>query len=196
MKNILAIYSSAAGKESTSQQLAKQWLSQQSANVIERDLASSPINHYDQQTLDAFYNTDAQQLTPQQQQILTISDKLIDEVQVAECIVLTVPMYNFGIPSTLKAWFDHIARAGKTFTFSEKGPQGLLINKKAVVILTRGSFYKDSDNDFMTPYIKQFLGFIGITDVELIYAEGTAMGEDNKTLAITNAQQALAAITL
>ncbi|MGF1696285.1 NAD(P)H-dependent oxidoreductase [Vibrio lamellibrachiae] len=191
MKNILAIYSSAAGEYSTSTQLAKQWINQQSVNLIERDIASSPINHYDEVTLSSFFSTDPEQLTGEQMQALDTSDKLIGEVQEADYVVLAVPMYNFGIPSTLKSWFDQIARAGKTFTYGENGPEGLLQNKKAVVILTRGGFYKDSDHDFMTPYLKQFLGFIGIADVQFIYAEGTAMGEESKESAISNAKQLL-----
>jgi FMN-dependent NADH-azoreductase len=196
MKNILAIYTSAAGNNSTSKLLAKEWINQQEARLVERDLAEVPINHFDNETLSAFFTSDPSQLNSSQNKALEASDLLIDEVQTADCIVFAIPMYNFGIPSILKAWYDQIARAGKTFTFTDSGPQGLLNNKKAIVILSRGGFHQDSGHDFMTPYVKQLLGFIGITDVKFIFAEGTAMGHENMQLAISNATHELTKIKI
>ncbi|WP_295890764.1 NAD(P)H-dependent oxidoreductase [uncultured Vibrio sp.] len=191
MKNILAIYTSAAGKHSTSTNLAKEWIEQQSGNLVERDISASPVTHYDENALGSFFSSEPEKLTTSQKQALENSDQLVDEVKNADCLVLAVPMYNFSIPSTLKAWFDQIARMGKTFTYTENGPEGLLVNKRAVVILTMGGFHKGSELDFITPYIKHFLLFIGITDVQFIYAEGTAMGDENKDSAISTAKQQL-----
>ncbi|MEZ9233344.1 FMN-dependent NADH-azoreductase [Vibrio amylolyticus] len=191
MKNLLAIYTSASGQHSTSTLLAKEWINEQSANVVERDLSASPISHYDESTLNAFFSDNSVNLTLLQKQALDVSDELIAEVEDADCLVLAVPMYNYGIPSTLKSWFDHIARVGKTFSYTDEGPKGILVNKKAVVVLTMGGHHKDTDRDFLTPYIKQFLAFIGITDVQFIHAEGTAMGDETKSSAINIAKKQL-----
>lgn len=196
MKNILAIYTSVAGEHSTSTSLAKEWICSQKGRLVERDLATASIGHYNGMTLHSFFNSDSSLLSSEQQLVLKASDMLIAEVQSADCIVLAVPMYNFGIPSTLKAWFDQIARPGKTFTFTESGSQGLLKGKKAVIILSRGGLHKDSNHDFMAPYLKQFLGFIGITDIEFIFVEGTAMGSDFKALSVTKAVHELAKVEI
>jgi len=99
-------------------------------------------------------------------------------------VVIGAPMYNFNIPSVLKAYFDHIARAGLTFKYSEAGPVGLLTGKKVVVFSTRGGLYAGTAADGQTAYIRQFLGFLGLTDVSFVYAEGLAYGEEKKAEAI------------
>jgi len=101
--------------------------------------------------------------------------------------VLGLPMYNFGVPSQLKAWFDHIARAGETFRYTEKGAVGLLTGKKAYVFAARGGVYAGTPNDFETPFVRQFLGFLGITDVQTVYAEGLALGEESRNNSIAAA---------
>ena len=106
-------------------------------------------------------------------------------------IVIGLPMYNFGVPSTLKAWFDHIARAGVTFRYTADGPEGLLKGKKAVVFATRGGRYAGTPLDTQTEFVRNFLGFVGITDVEFVYAEGLAISPDAKTAALTQAQQTI-----
>jgi FMN-dependent NADH-azoreductase len=104
--------------------------------------------------------------------------------------VFAVPMYNFSVPSTLRAYFDHIARAGVTFRYSANGPEGLLKGKKAYVFITRGGFYADAA-DTQTPYLKQFLGFIGITDVSFVYAEGLGLGEESREKSLAQAHNAI-----
>lgn len=117
---------------------------------------------------------------------------MIDELKQAEVIVIGLPMYNFGIPSTLKAYFDQIARAGVTFRYTENGPEGLLTGKKAYIFATRGGLYAGTPLDSQTGYVRNFLGFLGITDVEFIYAEGLNMGDLNKEAALAEAQQQIA----
>lgn len=124
----------------------------------------------------------------------TLADTLIHEVKMADILVLGVPMYNFGVPSTLKAWFDHIARAGETFRYTSGGPEGLLKNKRAYIITTRGGFHHTKSTDVQTDFLKVFLRFVGITDVQFIYAEGLNMGESVRTEQIEKAQQQLNAI--
>jgi FMN-dependent NADH-azoreductase len=127
-------------------------------------------------------------LPPKQLQAVALSEELIGELQVADIIVLGLPMYNFGIPSTLKAWIDHVARAGITFQYTENGPEGLLKGKKAYVIAARGGLYEGSAADTQTPYIKTILGFMGITDVTMVAAEGLNMGDDAKAASLAKAQ--------
>jgi FMN-dependent NADH-azoreductase len=109
----------------------------------------------------------------------------------ADVIVLGLPMYNFGVPSTLKAYFDHIARAGVTFKYTEKGPVGLLTGKKAYVFATRGGLYLGTPRDTETKYVRDFLAFLGIDDVEFVYAEGLAMGDASKDKALVSANEAI-----
>jgi len=194
MKTILAIYSSVSGDNSVSNQLARQWIDQQNARVVERDLATDPVPHLDGATVGAFF-TPADQRSDDQTDLVALSDTLVEELQSADTLVISAPMYNFNIPSSLKAWFDQVARAGVTFRYTENGPQGLLSGKKAIVVTSRGGMYKDSGFDFQVPFVKQFLGFIGITDVEVIYAEGVAMGEDAKTAAVNDAEKSLEALS-
>ena len=191
MKNILALYSSLSGDNAASTQLAKAWLSELDAQVIERDLAAQAIPHLDSGTFTGFI-TPAEQHSAEQAEGVALSDQLIDELEQSDTLLISVPMYNLGIPSTLKAWIDHIARAGRTFRYTEQGPQGLLSGKKAVVIATRGGQYQGTEYDVQTPYLRQILAFIGITEVEFIYAEGLAMGEDAKAGALSQAKSQLA----
>jgi len=160
------------------------------ARVLVRDLARDPVPHLDGERFQAFL-TDPAARTPQQQAIVAYSDALIDEIRQAQVIVLGLPMYNFGIPSTLKSYFDHIARAGITFRYTERGPEGLLTGKKAYVFATRGGRYVGTPLDSQTDYVRTFLGFLGITDVEFVYAEGLSMGESSKEAALAEARRRL-----
>ena len=108
---------------------------------------------------------------------MALDDALIAEVQAADVVVLGVPMYNFGVPAQLKNWIDAIARAGVTFRYTANGPEGLLKGKKVYVALTRGGKYRDTPADTQVPYLKTVLGFLGMTDVQFVYAEGLAMGD-------------------
>jgi FMN-dependent NADH-azoreductase len=106
-------------------------------------------------------------------------------------IVIGLPMYNFGVPSTLKAYFDHIARAGSTFRYTDQGPRGLLTGKKAYIFATRGGNYAGTPLDFETSFVRQFLQFVGIEDVEFVYAEGLAIGDASRQAALTAAEGAI-----
>src|SRR5436190_19481488 len=146
------------------------------AKLIVRDLAQEPVPHLDANRFGAFL-TKPEERTEEQKAIVGYSDALIEELKQADAIVLGLPMYNFGVPSQLKAWFDHVARAGITFRYTATGPVGLLTGKKAYVLATRGGRYNGSGSDHETPFVRQFLSFLGITDVEFVYAEGLAMGD-------------------
>jgi FMN-dependent NADH-azoreductase len=164
------------------------------AQVVHRDLVADPVPHLDAARVAAFFaKPDAR--TAEQNAVIAYSDALIDEVRQADVIVLGLPMYNFGVPSQLKAWFDHLARAGVTFKYTEKGAVGLLTGKKAYVVATRGGVYAGTPHDFEVPFVRQFLGFVGITDVELVFAEGLALGEESARKSIAAAQAQVRRLT-
>ena len=162
--------------------------------VIERDLAANPVPHLDGARFMSFLAKPGER-SAEQQAVVDFSDALIAELRTADTIVIGLPMYNFGIPSQLKAYFDHIARAGVTFRYTATGPEGLLTGKKAYILAARGGIYAGTPKDSQTAYVRDFLGFIGITDVEFIYAEGLNMGDESKNAALTKAHQSLAALT-
>jgi len=151
-----------------------------------RDLSSAPVPHLTAERLTALA-THVAERTLEQQRIVSESDELIDELKRADVIVIGLPMYNFGVPSTLKAYFDHVARAGVTFRYTAEGPVGLLTGKKAYVFATRGGRYAGTAADLQTAYVRQFLGFVGIRDVEFVYAEGLALGADERSAAVADA---------
>ena len=159
--------------------------------VVSRDLAAEPVPHLDAERFLSFL-AKPEERNDKQQAVVAFSDALIEEVRQADVIALGLPMYNFGIPSGLKAYFDHIARAGVTFKYTENGPVGLLTGKKVYVFAARGGMYAGTAKDSQTTYVRDFLGFIGITDVEFVYAEGLNMGEASKTNALGQAQVRLA----
>jgi len=157
------------------------------ATVEVLDLAATPHPALDQAGLGALF-TPAEQRTAEQHARLELDNALIAQVQAADVIVLGVPMYNFAISSQLKNWIDAIAKAGVTFRYTETGPEGLIKGKKVYVALARGGIYRDTPNDTQVPYLKMILGFLGMTDVEFIYAEGFAMGADSVEKAFASAQ--------
>jgi FMN-dependent NADH-azoreductase len=200
MKTLLQINSSIFSSGGQSSQLADQFVAtwhshHPDAQVILRDLAQTPLPHLDAQRVTAFF-TAPEARTPEQQAFAAESDALIDEIKQAEILVIGLPMYNFGIPSTLKAYFDQIARAGVTFRYTANGPEGLLAGKKAYVFATRGGLYAGTPLDSQTGYVRDFLGFLGIADVEFVYAEGLNMGEASKEAALAEAQQRLAMLAV
>ena len=195
MNTVLHLDSSLHSAGGASSQLAAKFVETLSAavpgtEVIHRDLARQPVPHLTAERFASFL-AKPESRTPEQQAIAGQSDALIEELERADTIVLAVPMYNFGIPSTLKAYFDHVARAGRTFRYTEKGPQGLLAGRKAIVFATRGGLYAGTPRDTQTAYLREFLGFLGITDVEFVYAEGLAMGEAPRAAAVANAERAI-----
>jgi FMN-dependent NADH-azoreductase len=155
--------------------------------LVVRDLAREPVPHLDEQRFQAFLEK-AEQRNEFQKSVVAYSDALIGELRRADVIVLGLPMYNFGISSQLKSWIDHIARAGETFRYSEKGPVGLLTGKKAYVLAARGGLYAGTPADTQTGYIRDLLGFLGITDVQFVYAEGLAISPDNREKSLASAR--------
>lgn len=156
------------------------------ARVFVRDLASEPLPHLTAERFLAYIAAPAER-TVEQQALAAEADALIDEIKAAQTIVIGLPMYNFGVPSTLKAYFDHIARAGVTFRYTANGPEGLLAGKRAYVFAARGGLYAGTPRDSQTTYVRDFLAFLGISDVEFIYAEGLSMGEPAKQSALDQA---------
>jgi FMN-dependent NADH-azoreductase len=160
------------------------------AKVVVRSLAENTVPHLDAERFGAFL-AKAGERSSEQQAVVDYSDALIDELKRADVLVLGLPMYNFGVPSTLKAYIDHIARAGATFKYTEKGPVGLLTGKKAYVFATRGGLYAGTPLDTQTAYVRDMLRFLGIDDVEFVYAEGLAIGVEQKAAALSKAQRAI-----
>ena len=160
------------------------------AKVIVRNLAEETVPHLDAERFGAFLAKPGER-SVEQQAVIEYSDALIDELKRADVLVLGLPMYNFGLPSTLKAYIDHIARAGATFKYTDKGPVGLLTGKKAYVFATRGGLYAGTPLDTQTAYVRDMLRFLGIDDVEFVYAEGLAIGAERKAAALSQAQRAI-----
>jgi FMN-dependent NADH-azoreductase len=196
--NILQINSSIRAENAYSSRLADNLvagLRQQvpSASLVLRDLAKTPHPLLDEAALVAL-STPAKQRSPEQAQRVALDDALIAEIQQADTVVLTAPMYNFGIPAQLKAWIDAIARARITFQYTENGVEGLLKNKQVYVIQTAGGKHSGTDTDSQSTYLRTILGFLGMTDVAFIYAEGLAMGGDAEQLALQAAATQIAAL--
>lgn len=195
MATLLQIKSSLFAENGQSSRLSDEfvagWLAANpGGTVIVRDLAAQPVPHLDAQRFGAFL-AKPEDRTPEQQAVADFSDALIDELRRVEVVALGLPMYNFGIPSTLKAYFDHIARSGVTFRYTASGPEGLLKGKKVYVFAARGGVYAGTPLDTQTGYVRDFLRFIGMDNVEFVYAEGIAMGEETKRASIANAEQAI-----
>ncbi|SJN52916.1 FMN-dependent NADH-azoreductase [Vibrio ruber DSM 16370] len=195
MSHVLALKSSILGEYSQSSKLLDAYLEKfGDAQVTLRDLAANPLPVLDFSVATALRA--AEDLSDEQQAVVNLSDQLIAEIKAADTIVIAAPMYNFTIPTQLKNWFDLIARAGVTFQYTETGVQGLLENKKVVVITTRGGIHQGSATDNVTPYLKTILGFIGLTDVEFAYAEALNMGEESAAQGIAAAKDQLKAIAV
>jgi FMN-dependent NADH-azoreductase len=195
MTQVLLITSSLNGSNSHSTALAERYIdslreTNPDLDITRRDLAQDAPAHLDVSTFQAFVTPDEER-TDEQRERVRWSDAAIAELKAADLVVLTAPMYNFGVPSTLKSWMDHVARAGITFRYTETGPEGLLTGTRAVVVSTRGGAYVGTPLDTQTPFLKTFLGFLGITEVEFVHAEGLAMGEEQSSKALENARQSL-----
>jgi len=198
MSKVLVLKSSILAGYSQSSQLADFYIEQakaQGKEVTVRDLAANPIPVLDGELVGAMRPSETP-LSPRQQEALDLSDELIAELQAHDEVVIAAPMYNFNIPTQLKNYFDLIARAGVTFRYTEAGPEGLVKGKKAVVISSRGGIHKDTPTDLLTPYVKLFLGFIGITDVEFVFAEGIAYGPEVASKATAEAKDTIKQIVI
>ncbi len=198
MTTLLKIQASLLGSRGQSSQLAdrfiERWLvDHPHGRVIARDLSVNPLPHLTAARFQALV-TKAEDRTPAQQAIANESDALIAELKSADVIVFAVPMYNFSVPSTLRAYFDHIARSGITFRYTEKGAEGLLNGKKTYVFLSRGGVYPESA-DTQLPYLKQFLGFIGLTDIEFVLAQGLDMGPESRERGLAVARDRIVQLT-
>src|SRR5882672_10703411 len=162
-------------------------------NVVVRDLAKDPVPHLDAARFGAFL-AKPEERTPAQQAVVDYSDALIGELKRADVVVLGLPMYNFGVPSTLKAYFDHVARVGETFKYAEMVPVGLLTGKKVYVFAARGGMYAGTPNDTQTPFIRTFLSFLGMSDIEFVYAEGLAISDASKQQSLARAEAVIDAL--
>jgi FMN-dependent NADH-azoreductase len=190
--SVLLISSSASGKRAISNQITRALLVElrriePGLRLVERDVGVAPLPHLTPERLPALAgNTD----TAPALETATQSRASVDEVMAADLIVIGSPMYNLGITSTLKAWFDHVARAGQTFRYTADGPEGLLRNKRAIVVVTRGGLYSDGPAramDFQQPHLMALLTFIGITDVTFVRAERLAISADVKAASVETA---------
>lgn len=193
MTTLLHIKSSSNLQSSNSRKIGGETVAALSAanpklKVIERDLVAEPVPHLSTNTLGAFFTGEAHAL----------SDALIEELMESHILVIEAPMYNFSLPSVLKAWIDHIARAGKTFRYTATGPEGLLKGKKAYLILSRGGIYSEGPMaaiEHQESYLRALLNFLGITDIEAIRIEGVALGADQAAAALAQASSAAAALS-
>ena len=200
MASVLVLNSSASGPNSVSKLLVQSTVERLGSQkpglkVVERDLDAAPVPHLNAETTAAVRAGITE--TPAQREALALSNALVEELKAADTIVIGAPMYNFGIPSTLKSWFDYVLRAGITFSYSEAGPEGLLKNKRAIVVESRGGLYSSGPAqslDSQEPHLRTMLGFSGITDVTFIRAEKLGYGPEAREEAIRNANAELALV--
>lgn len=190
---VLHIDSSPRFNDSVSRDLTADIVSRHAgAKVIRRDLSKTPVP----QTTDAWIGasfTPAEDRTADQKHTLALSDELVDELVAADTVVIGMPMYNFSVPSAFKAWIDQVARPGRTFNYTENGPVGLLEGKRVIVAMATGGVPQGSDMDFATNYLTFFLGFLGITDVQFVAADGLNADEAGARAKAKNAINALLA---
>ncbi len=198
MQKLLQLKTSLFANQGQSSQLSDAFVAAWQASrpgsaVTVRDFAVDPVPHLDGAGFQAFLSKPEERTAGQRAKV-AYSDRLIEELKSADVLVIGLPMYNLGMPSMLKAYFDHIARAGVTFRYTESGPKGLLADKKVYVFATRGGRYAGTPFDTQTDYVRNFLGLIGISDVEFVYAEGLSMGEESKGASLAGAHAELARI--
>ena len=195
MPNILVIESSPRGAQSITRQVTanvvvKLRKQHPAAKVTERDLSASPLPHLEESTINAYY-TPAEARSDALKQAIKLSDETVDELLGNDILVIGAPMWNFGIPSVLKAWIDHVTRKGRTFQYGADGIQGLVTGKKAIVVVATGGVYSAGPMaamDLVTPYLRTILNCIGISDVTFIRAEGIGMGEEAVKTALQKAE--------
>jgi FMN-dependent NADH-azoreductase len=180
-------------------QFAEDWKARHpNGRIVERDLSDGPIPYLSESWIEAAYTPEAQR-TPAQRDLLTLSDTLIAEIFAADVILLGIPMHNFWVPASFKAWIDQIARAGKTFGYSDQGPKGLIpSNKKVVAVLSRGGVYAPDGTqgamDFQVAYLRKIFALIGLTDVTFVHADRQSMGGQAAQLATENAIRQVASV--
>lgn len=196
MTNILIVDSAATGDASVSRRLTRELEAilrgRGPVRIVRRDVGSNPVPHLTAETTPAIRGAEA--ATDAAREALALSDALIAELKAADIVVVGAPMYNFGMPSTLKAWFDHVLRAGITFRYSEAGPEGLLKGKKAIVIESRAGLYSSGPSaamDSQEPHLRTLLGFMGLDDATFVRVEKLAFGPDQAAASIAEAVEAL-----
>ena len=183
-----SLFSDHGNSSTLSNEFVQNWLAKHpNGKVIVRDLAKNPVPHLDSATVQAFF-TAADARTPEQQSLVDLSDSLVAELANADAVVIGVPLYNFGVPSTLKAYFDQLARAGVTFKYTETGPVGLLADKPVHFIAARGGFHVGKATDSQTAFLNSFFNFLGINSIHYIYAEGLSIS-DTKDKSLTEARR-------
>ena len=190
----LVITASILGENGQSKALAERFIAQaqgrDGVEVTHRDLVASELPHLNLAELGSWQVAEEER-TPEQRELAARSDALIKELHDHDVVVLAVPMYNFGIPSQLKAWFDRVMRAGVTFRYTENGPQGLVEGKRAIILAARGGQYAGTEMDTQTPHLKLMLGMMGSGEVDTVFAEGLNMGEGKRDAALKEARQAI-----
>lgn len=197
MSNLLVINSSANTGSSVSRVLIEEAVTQilkaaPNTTLVRRDLGSDPIPHLTTANLAGVRGTPS---TSEELAARALSDKLIAELRAADTVVIAAPMYNFSVPTSLRAWFDFVLRAGETFRYTEAGPDGLLKGKKVIVLTSRGGLYSEGPGaaaDFQEPYLRHLFGFVGITDVSFIHAEKIGFGPEARDAAIASAKSQIA----
>lgn len=202
MSQLLLVTSSLFGDASLSRQVASEFVDAWRAvrpdtKIVTRDVAAEPVPHLNQDSLIAGA-TPAEQRSPSQKLAAALGDTLIAEVEASNVIVLAAPMYNFAIPTPLKAWFDHVARAGRTFAYTAEGPKGLLGGRKVFVVTSRGGVYSEGPfkaYDQQEPYLRTMLAFLGLTDVTFIHAEAQKRAPEDAAAGLARARAAIAALT-
>jgi FMN-dependent NADH-azoreductase len=202
MSKLLFVKSSILGQDSKSAAVAEEFIASwrgkhPGATVTVRDLGASPVAHLELGHLAAV-TTPAEKRTSAQVESVALGDSLIDEVEAADTIVIASPMYNFSISSNLKAWIDHVVRAGRTFRYTEEGkPEGLLKNKKVLIVTGRGGIYSEgpfSTLDFQEPYLRAVLGFIGLTNVSFVHVEGQRISPEAAAQGLAKARAEVASL--
>jgi FMN-dependent NADH-azoreductase len=197
MTTLLQVNASISNGNGQSSQLADQFVAafrrrHPGARIVKRDVAAAePVPHLNAERFGAFITAPAER-SAAQHAVVAYSDTLIEELKQADVIVIGLPMYNFGVPSQLKAYFDHIARAGVTFKYTDKGPVGLLTGKKVFVFAARGGVYAGTPLDTQTSYVRDFLRFLGMSHVEFVYAEGLAISPQSKQAGLDKAAAEIA----
>ena len=199
--SILLVTSSPRGAASHSTRIATEFAEKlvaadPSNTLVVRDLVANPLPHIDADYSTGIY-TPVEARTPRQAEVVGVSDVAVDELFAADTIILATGFINFSISSTLKSWVDHIARAGKTFAYGENGPKGFVTGKKVYIVLASGGIYSEGaavQMDHAIPYLRSVLGFLGMTDVEVIRVEGVGMGADAVTAALAKATAKVDAI--